>query len=243
MSFSKFTDTFEPAYILHSRHYRDTHKIIDCFTEKSGRLTLIAKKARCKNSPWRYLLQPFSPLNLYWQSGRGDMMTLLDAEPLEPPFILSGNRLLSGLYINELLIRLYPRHDPAIDFFYHYCDLLSSLAKDTLFEAALRAFEKQLLAVIGFGLSLDCELNTGEKIMPMKYYHFHLEQGPILTDLPACDQVGRDIYSGKSLLAIHDNNFSEVQVLRDAKRLMRQIFHQLLEGKPLKVRELYQHLS
>jgi len=36
----------QPAFVLHSREYRDTSRILDVFTVNHGRLTLFARGAR-----------------------------------------------------------------------------------------------------------------------------------------------------------------------------------------------------
>ena len=36
----------QPAFVLHSREYRDTSRILDVFTAQHGRLTLFARGAR-----------------------------------------------------------------------------------------------------------------------------------------------------------------------------------------------------
>ena len=38
--------SLEPAFVLHSREYRDTSRILDVFTVAHGRLTLFARGAR-----------------------------------------------------------------------------------------------------------------------------------------------------------------------------------------------------
>ena len=71
------------AYVLHTYPYRETSLILQVWTEKHGRMGLVAKGARRPKSAHRSLLVPFQPLVLDW-FGRGELRTLKTAEPLAP---------------------------------------------------------------------------------------------------------------------------------------------------------------
>ena len=99
------------AYVLHSYPYRETSLILQAWTEKHGRLGLVAKGARRPKSASRSLLVPFQPLVIDW-FGRGELRTLKTAEPAAPATPLAGQALLSAFYLNELLLKLTTRDDP-----------------------------------------------------------------------------------------------------------------------------------
>ena len=103
--------TLEPAYVLHTREYRDTSRILDVFSQQHGRLTLFARGARGPKSKLASLLMPFRALLLSW-SGRGDAAQLTMAEPHGEALTLPARQVLSGFYLNELIISLTTRHDP-----------------------------------------------------------------------------------------------------------------------------------
>lgn len=65
----------------------------------------MSKGARGRRSPLKGALQPFTPLLIRW-SGRGEVKTLRDAEPISLALPLTGSVLYSGLYLNELLSRV-----------------------------------------------------------------------------------------------------------------------------------------
>ena len=50
------------AYVLHSYPYRETSLILQAWTEKHGRVGLVAKGAKRPKSPARSVLVPFQPL-------------------------------------------------------------------------------------------------------------------------------------------------------------------------------------
>ena len=93
------------AYVLHQRPFRDTSLILEVFAREHGRLTLFAHGARGPRSRFT-ALQPFRPLLLSW-SGRGEAPTLAARRERRAG---AGARcpaqLLSGFYLNELLLKL-----------------------------------------------------------------------------------------------------------------------------------------
>lgn len=223
----------QPAFVLHRRSYRDTSLLLEALSRDHGRVGLVARGARRPRSRSRGLLQPFVPLLLSW-SGNGELLNLIAAEEAEPPRSLSANRLLSGLYVNELLLLLLQRYDPHPGLFESYAGVLRELAEATGEEQALRIFEKRLLAEIGYGLLLDNEALTNAPIDPDGAYRYVLEQGPIAAHRT---EMGIKI-SGRSLLALRSERFENSAVLREAKRLTRQAISAQLRGRPLKTREL-----
>ena len=149
------------AYVLHHHPYRDSSALVEIFSEHHGRVGLVARGVRGRRNPRQALLQPFTPLLLSW-SGRGELMTLVDVEAEAPNAMLQGMVLMSGFYVNELLLRLLRRHDPHPQLFLYYDQLLQRLARlegdnPPELAIALRLFEKVLLDEIGYGLVLACD--------------------------------------------------------------------------------------
>ncbi|MEC7605463.1 MAG: DNA repair protein RecO, partial [Pseudomonadota bacterium] len=97
--------TLQPAYVLHRRPFRNTSLLVDLFTLDFGLIRAVAKGARRQKSRSRALLQLFQPL-LVSVSGKGEVKTLTSVESNVSALRLQGVRLLSGLYVNELLSRL-----------------------------------------------------------------------------------------------------------------------------------------
>src|SRR5699024_11497775 len=102
-----------PAIVLHRRPWRETSAMIEAFSRDHGRVGLIARGARRKNARWRGVLEPLAAVRLSW-TGRGELYTLTGAEA-RSTLQLSGNRLLSGFYACELVMRLTAREDPHAD--------------------------------------------------------------------------------------------------------------------------------
>lgn len=224
----------QPAFILHRRPYRDTSLLLEAFSREYGRLGLIARGAASSRSRLKGLLQPFTPLLLSWM-GDGDLATLHGGEEAGRPISLLQNRALAGLYVNELLVRLLPRRDVQPDLFAVYETLLTELAAAPDEEPPLRRFEKRLLEELGYGLSLDREVASGQPIVAEAHYRYILDQGPL-----AADRTGEGVpISGQGLLALREGLFTDPAVLKEVKRLTRAALAEQLQGRALKTRELY----
>ncbi len=227
--------TLHPAYILHRYPLSETSLILDVFTQDYGRISLVARGARQPKSRFRGLLRPFTPLHLSW-SGKTELMSLSAAEPSTGVYTLTGAALLSGFYLNELLVRLLPRSDPYSHLFTCYQQTLHALQHPDALELNLRLFERELLLELGFGLSLHTEAITGEAVHPERNYTFVLEQGLVETPHTGSSQP---VFPGKQLLAFHHGQLTEPEDLRVARQLMRLALSALLGNKPLRSRDFF----
>lgn len=224
----------EPAYLLHSRSYRETSLLVEAFTRQHGRVGLVARGARAQRSRLRGVLRPFQPLLLSW-SGRGELGTLTNAEASAPAWLSTGALLAGGFYLNELLMRLLARDDPHAVLYSAYEETLEALGRGAPPEPALRLFEKRLLAELGYALLLDRDTN-GESLRPDALYHYHLESGPTPVDGV---REGMLAVHGSTLLALSAGRLEGRCELAEAKRLTRTALKQYLGGRPLRSRELW----
>lgn len=227
--------SLHPAFILHRYPFNETSLILDAFTQDYGRISLVARGARQPNSRFRGLLRPFTPLQLSW-SGKTELMSLSAVEPNAGVHQLTGPALLSGFYLNELLVRLLPRSDPYVRLFTCYQQTLHALQHPEALEPSLRLFERELLLELGFGLSLHTEAITGESVHPERNYTFVLEQGLVETPRSTASQL---VFQGKQLLAFHQGHLTEPDDLRVARQLMRLALNALLGNKPLRSRDFF----
>ena len=222
----------QPAFVLHSRAYRDTSLLVELLTMQYGRLTVVARGVRSMKSRLQGILMPFLPLLVSF-SGKTDLRTLQQAEVNGLSYELRGNVLLSGFYLNELLIRLLPNHESYPKVYQAYKNTLEGLVDSKQPEIELRLFEKCLLSNLGYGLQLDRTIKH-ELVLPEEQYIFEFGNG-----LSKAKTNNVYNYSGKSLLALQAENLSTATELRDAKRLLRGVLADLLGDKPLKSRELF----
>lgn len=224
--------TLIPAYILHQYDWRETSRMVEVFSRDHGRMGLIARGSRRARSPWRAVLRPFQPLLLSWMGG-GELATLIGAEAGDVSIPLTGRALMSGFYMNELLLRLLPRLDPHPELFVQYMNSLGKLMQAT--EPTLRMFELNLLSALGYGLNLERDAITGQPLETEARYRYEAEKG--LVRIKDNAETGTGI-KGSTLLAIARGNFQKPEHISDARNLLRNIINQLLGDKPLKTREV-----
>ena len=216
----------EPAYILHSRSFRETSLIVEAFTREHGRVAVVARGVKSPRSRWRNALQPFRPLLLSWNQ-KSDLGTLTAADQVASPPALQGQALYCGLYLNELLMRLLHRGDPHAEVFERYRHLLSELASEAPPQPLLRIFEKHLLEAIGYAMLLDREYEGGAEIQPDYWYDYRPQCGPV-----AVSSQGKNRVSGASLLALHAETL-QTEHLPELRMLMRGVIGYHLGDKPL----------
>ncbi|MFL6616982.1 MAG: DNA repair protein RecO [Povalibacter sp.] len=227
----------QPAYVLHHRPYRDTSRILELFTRDHGRVTVFARGARGgtgKSASLMSTLQPFNRLLVSWTSG-AEAGTVNAAEFDGAYTVFPSDRLVSACYLNELLMNLFARHDPHSDAFELYGQTLDLLktAPDPL--RALRVFEKRLLELLGYGLSLTHDVVSGQSLDPACTYHYRIEQGAVKT-LDVAE--GALIFTGASLLSLHREDLSDPSACQDARRLLRAALDRVLDGRELKSRQV-----
>jgi DNA repair protein RecO (recombination protein O) len=225
-----------PAYVLHSRPYRETSMLLDVFSRDYGRVGLVAKGAKQKRNNTSLLLQPYQRLLLSW-SGKGELMTLNKVEMDRAAHVLEHDRLISAFYINELIIRMLHQHEAHPDLFMVYDVTLGELAdRENNQQTVIRIFEKRLLQSLGYGLVLDRDVETGMPIDTDAEYYYLAERGPS-TRVPADSNHVK--ISGATLRSIAQEDMADRSVLEESKKLMRYILQQHLGHKPLASRILY----
>lgn len=227
----------QPAFILHARAYRDSSLLLELFTLDHGRVSAVARGARSARARYKGLLQPFVPLLVSWY-GKSELVSLSGAEANGVILNLGGDTLLCGFYLNELLMRLLHRYDAHPQLFTAYQETLWSLQDSAQLARILRAFEKLLLSELGYALSLDRAADTGSRVEADRFYYFDPARG-MLSYEETMRVASHYIFEGNSLLALHAGELSDKSCLQDAKRLLRIALNQLLDGKPLKSRELF----
>jgi len=225
----------EPAFLLHRRAFRESSAILEVFSHGHGRLGMVARGANRPRSSLRPALTPFVPLLMSW-SGRGELATLRAVEVAAPPGALFGKALLSGMYLNELLMRLTHRHDPHPGLFKAYETAVIELRDDATLEQVLRVFEKRILKSIGYALILECEADGGDAVLAGEQYRYIADRGPTRDPQLAGEYVE---ISGQTLLALANEQPLSALEQREAKRLMRFSLAVHLGGKPLASRELF----
>lgn len=224
----------EPIFVLHSRAYSNTSLIVECLTMRYGKVSMMARSARGLKSRYQGKLQCFVPMLASW-SGARELKNLGTVELCSTPYHFNSRVLMCAFYLNELLVRLLQRDDPCPQVFTLYQMTLNALEKGELLQQALRCFEKKLLELIGYGLSLTHDSASGAPVEPECYYQYYPEYGLVKLD---DNDGGIYTFSGASLLALDCDKLYAKQELSDSKRLMRLVISKYIGQKPLKTREI-----
>lgn len=230
--------TLAPSFVLSWRPYRETSAILNIFSQHFGRLSVLAKGIRRKNSKLQLALQLFQPLQLSWV-GRSELKTLTQVEPAGQGCWLQGALTYTGLYLNELLLKVLKPWDPHPELFVAYRMLLPRLPllsiEEGALELALRVFELGLLAELGYGLTLS-------DVQPQCEYGFDEKLGCFnISDESHC--ANNAVYqgariTGAALQALVEQNLSDRSVRVSIKRWMRYVFQVLMGGEALTVRTM-----
>ena len=151
----------EPAYVLHRYDWSESSLILEVFTRSHGRIALVAKGAKRPSSSFRPVLLPLQMLHVAF-GGDAEIRTLKSAEWQGGHVMPTGDALLSGYYLNELLLTLLARDDPHPRLFDVYANVVRVLASEhgEVLQAALRTYELLLLREIGLLPQLDVQTMT-----------------------------------------------------------------------------------
>ena len=175
--------THEPALVLHRYDWSESSLILEVFTRQHGRVALVAKGAKKPSSNFRPVLLPLQPLSLTWTqstaAGANDIHTLKGAEWFGGHIMPTGDALLAGIYLNELLLRLLAREDPHPALFDTYRGVVRVLASahGEALEPVLRAFELLLLQSLGLLPALQLQTLTLQPLQAHARYALTADAG------------------------------------------------------------------
>ncbi len=239
----------EPAYVLHRYDWSESSLILEVFTRTYGRVALIARGAKKPSSNFRPILLPLQPLHVAF-GGDAEVRSLKSAEWQGGHVMPTGDALLSGYYLNELLMRLLARDDPHPALFDAYAATVQLLANqriDTL-QVALRAFELRLLRDIGLLPDLHFQSGTLTVLEPDASYVLLAEAG-----LREAHEDDRFSLSGAQWQALQqaldgDSPFSDTMLacvnnLPALKAQLRALLHYHCDVKVLKTRQMMMDLQ
>jgi len=234
----------EPAFVLHRYDWSESSLILEVFTRHYGRVALVAKGAKKPTSSFRPILLPLQPLHVAF-GGDAEIRTLRSAEWQGGHVMPTGDALLSGYYLNELLITLLARDDPHAALFDIYAQVVRVIASehDEVLQAALRTFELLLLREVGFLPQLDAQTMT---LAPL-----HADVRYVLVPEGGLRQAGPDDRAGllgAQWVALHDAIADDApftttlracaEVMSELKPQLRALLHYHCGVKTLRTRQM-----
>ncbi|WP_363796509.1 DNA repair protein RecO [Lysobacter firmicutimachus] len=233
--------TAEPAYVLHTRPWRETSLLVEVLSEQHGRVGLVARGVQGpKRQVLRAALQPFQHIRVDALL-RGELARLTAAEALDAAPRLDGDAALAGFYVNELLLRLVPRHDPFPELYALYGRTRARLPGEGL-AWTLRRFERDLLEALGSGFDWSVDAD-GTPIDPAARYRLDPEQGPrrLLSDRGHGERSAAA--TGRALLALACDLAPESSDLPGLRQALRAVLTHHLGPRGLKSWEMMAELS
>jgi len=225
-----------PCYILHRRDYSETSLILDVLSREHGRVNLIAKGAKRHKKQQGINHNLYQKYNMAWVA-KSELGTLTDIELDSMSGSLKPAVMMTGFYMNEIMLRLLHKHEPHPELFDSYDTSIEKLANDESEQIVLRYYEKIVLQSLGYGVVLDHDVHTGENLVPERNYYYQLDSGPSCKEIENTSGIN---ISGKSLLELNSETLADIKNINEAKKLLRMILNQYLGEKPLASRELYQ---
>jgi len=219
------------GYILHAKNYLETSQILNIFTYSWGLISVIARGVKRKNSKFSGLYH-FNEINFSWTTSNKGTNTLIAAEPNHKIQSLQGERLLSAMYLNELIINLLKINDPHENLYLDYQATLGELLTDKPLQISLRKFEKKLLLHIGYEVRFDIDCYEQDIVQNREYYY---QVGNGFTQTSSTEYKK---YNGKVLLNIN-NDIYENQITRvSAKEILKISLNYHLNGRDIRTRKV-----
>ena len=226
----------EPAYILHTRPYRETSLLVYALTSEHGVMHMVCRGARKKGS---HVLQPFIKMQLSW-TGKTELVTLTKYELEKSNYRSDFRTHLQCFYLHELILALVPKMSPEPELFELYEETLVNMTEAPYNEATIRLFECQLLTLIGHPLQLEYDAHTQKALRAEADYLYQPDQGPIeiSSDNAQTDQIfGWNRVRGHLLLQLQQHALPQ-QDWPQAKSFLRGLIKYYLDGKPIMTRQL-----
>jgi DNA repair protein RecO (recombination protein O) len=237
------------AYVLHHYDWSESSLILDLFTREQGRIVVAAKGAKRPHSQLRAVLLPFQRIHVTLGrapagDGGNEVLNLRGAEWAGGAAMFGGAALFSGFYLNELLMKLFARHDPHAGLFDAYALTLPRLASrdDAVAEAALRAFELTLLREAGLLPDLSLATLTQLPLHDGEGYGLRPEAGVV-----AVGPTAEASFPAAALVAVQaaleHGSLDALQqacaaALPEWKTTLRNLLHYHLGGQPLRTRQV-----
>ena len=231
----------EPAFVLHARPWRETSLLVEVLSAEHGRIGLVARGVQGpKKHVLRAALQPLQSIR-FDAVQRGELAQLTSAEAVDAAPLLHGDAAMAAFYVNELCLRLAPRHDPQADLHAAYARVRECLREGEPLAWTLRRFERDLLEALGFGFDFASD-GDGAPIDPAARYRLDPEQGPLRV---LSERTGerRESATGQGLLALAEDAKPPAEDIASLRLPLRAVLLHHLGGRGLKSWEMLGELG
>jgi len=162
------SDISTAAFVLRTRPYGESDRLVTVLTEEHGKLTGIAKGAKNSRRRFAGTLEPFVQIRAVFQMRpHSDLVFLQRCELMAPfhGFTSDLARYAAGSYVLELADRMVLGRESSGDVYRLVRDALEDMDRDGASPGVVGAFELRLLAASGyepsFGACRSCGRPTG----------------------------------------------------------------------------------
>jgi DNA repair protein RecO (recombination protein O) len=198
---------WQPALVLHKRAYRETSLQLELLTRDHGIIALVAKGVTsAKNHILRAQLQPLQHIKVSYQL-RSELGVLTQSEALPPPIRIAGERLMAGLYLNELILKLCPRQDADTALYAMLLEARDGLSGASELAWLVRRFERDLIGHLGYVTPWSFSASD-QQIRVDSSYRMHIELG-----LLPCGSDDPSGIAGDELIAFNSDQMPSRQTL------------------------------
>ncbi|MDO4696785.1 MAG: DNA repair protein RecO [Neisseria sp.] len=229
----------EPAFMLSALPWRESSLRVEMYSRTYGRVSLLARSARKRQSELRGVLVPFVPVSVSWY-GEGELKTLHRAEWLGGWPQPAGLGLFSAMYANELVGSLTGREDPNPQLYDALADVLQAVCTRNNHIAALRVFEWKLLQCSGLAPDISCDAD-GREIEEQAHYLMRPEAAPCRLPSVQTFETPFACIKGATLLDLAAGSFGSGENLHQALQLNRMMLDFRLPE--IKTRRILQQLQ
>lgn len=227
----------DQAYVLNVKAFQETNAIVQLFSAKNGRYSAVFKNVygqTKKSQQLRSCLQTASLLELSYPSSVASMPNIFNTDLVKNHTSVSSKNFLLLSYINELLLKLLPEYLAVNTVFDCYAQVLPNILQGHAVEKHLRQFEWVFLQEIDSHTDWYYCSDSGEEITLGKNYQFQLGVG-----FRKSFETDKEAILGAHIIAIRQHEFDNIDTLKAAKLIFRQLIKQLMGTKTLYSREAY----
>jgi len=170
------------AIIVRGYKYSESSKIIRCFTEEYGKVSVIAKGARRPKSPFGGVLEVLSHVSvIYYYRETRELQNLSKCDLIEPFLDIRNDfeKMTVGMAMMEVLDRVVIIEQPLPELFSITIQILHRLSESSRqFLNFYWAFILHVIRILGFSVHLNGCMECGTKEFPQKV-PFHLGSGGV----------------------------------------------------------------
>lgn len=172
-----------PAFVLRTRPYGESDRIVTLITEHHGKITGIAKGAKNSRRRFAGTLEPFVHVRVVFQQRPASELVFLHRCELLGTFRqfrLDLDRFAAGSYVLELTDRMVLGRESGRDVYRLVEEALGLLDHGVPMEPLLRAYELHLLAASGYAPVLDRCRSCGRSADSTPVFYLAMEGSGLL---------------------------------------------------------------